>query len=56
MKHEEKVAVVTGVTTGLVAAGIAAMLGTPFALVAAAMGTYKVTKGAYDRAKFNSKS
>lgn len=56
MKHEEKVAVATGLTTGLVTGGIAAILGTPVALAIAAWGTYKITKGVYDNAKLNSKS
>lgn len=55
MKHEEKVAIVTGTTTALITGGIAVMLGTPVALATAAWGTYKITKSVYDNAKLNSK-
>ncbi len=56
MKHEEKVALVTGVATGLIAGGIAAMIGTPIALATAVFGTYKITTGVYQAEKFKSKS
>jgi len=56
MKHEEKVAFVTGVATGLIAGGIAAMIGTPIALATAVFGTYKITTGVYQAEKFKSKS
>jgi len=56
MKHEEKVALVTGVATGLIAGGIAAMIGTPIALATAVFGTYKITTGVYQAKKFKSKS
>lgn len=56
MKHEEKVALVTGVATGLITGGIAAMIGTPVALVTAVWGTYKITNGVYQAEKFKSKS
>ena len=56
MKHEEKVALVTGVATGLIAGGIAAMIGTPIALATAVFGTYKITIGVYQAEKFKSKS
>ena len=55
MKHEEKVALVTGVATGLVAGGLAAMIGTPVALATAIWGTYKITSGVYQAEKFKSK-
>ena len=56
MKHEEKVAIVTGAATMLITGGIAVMLGTPIALATAAWGTYKITKSAYDNAKLNAKT
>ena len=55
MKHEEKVAVVTGVSTGLLAGGLAAMIGTPVALATAIWGTYKITNSMYQREKLKSK-
>jgi ABC-type phosphate transport system permease subunit len=53
MKHEEKVAIVTGLSVGLVAGGLAAIIGTPVALATAIYGTYKTTKGVYESAKLN---
>lgn len=55
MKHEEKVALVTEVATGLVAGGLAAMIGTPVALATAIWGTYKITSSVYQAEKFKSK-
>lgn len=55
MKHEEKVAVVTGIATGLVAGGLAAMIGTPVALATAIWGTYKITNSVYQAEKFKAK-
>jgi ABC-type phosphate transport system permease subunit len=56
MKHEEKVAVVTGLATGLITGGIAVIVGTPVALATAIWGTYKITTGVYQAEKFKSKS
>jgi ABC-type phosphate transport system permease subunit len=56
MKYEEKVAIVTGVSTGLVTGAIAAMIGTPVALATAVWGTYKITSGVYQAERFKSKS
>lgn len=53
MKPEEKAAIATGLTTGLITGGIAVMLGTPVALATAAWGTWKITKGVYDRTRMN---
>lgn len=55
MKHEEKVAFVTGIATGLIAGGLAAMIGTPVALATAIWGTYKITNGVCQRSKFKTK-
>lgn len=55
MKREEKVALVTGAATGLVAMGIAAMIGTPIALATAVLGTYKITRSVYQDQKLKSK-
>lgn len=56
MKHEEKVAFVTGIATGLITGGLAAMIGTPVALATAIWGTYKITTSVYQAEKFKSKS
>jgi len=54
MKPEDKAAFATGLTTGLVAGTIAAMLGTPAAMAIAIWGTYRITKGVYESTKYNS--
>jgi hypothetical protein len=56
MKPEDKAAFATGLTTGLVAGGIAAMLGTPAAWAITIWGTYVMAKGAYRSTKYNSTS
>ena len=51
MKHEEKVAIATGAAVLLVAGPIAAMINVPVAFGALALGTYRIAKSAYDKAK-----
>lgn len=51
MKHEEKVATATGLGFGLLAFGFAAIVANPVVLGAAAVGTYRMAKMAYDKAK-----
>lgn len=51
MKHEEKVATATGLGFGLLAFGFAAIVANPVVLGAAAIGTYRMAKLAYDKAK-----
>jgi len=54
MKPEDKAAFATGLTTGLVAGAIAAMLGTPVAMAITIWGTYIMAKGIYKSTKYNS--
>lgn len=51
MKPEEKAAVVTGASFGLLALGFAAIVANPVVLGAAAIGTYRMAKLAYDKTK-----
>jgi hypothetical protein len=51
MKHEEKVAVATGAAVMLIAGPIAAMINTPVIFGTLALGTYKIAKAAYEKAK-----
>jgi hypothetical protein len=54
MKSEDKAAFATGLTTGLVAGTIAAMLGTPAGWAITIWGTYLMAKGVYKSTKYNS--
>jgi hypothetical protein len=51
MKPEQKAAVKVGGTTALVTAGIALLLPSPAAWAAVIYGSYRMAKGAYQRAK-----
>jgi hypothetical protein len=51
MKHEEKVAVATGAAVLLIAGPIVAMINTPVVFGTLALGTYKIAKAAYEKAK-----
>ncbi|MFZ9069204.1 MAG: hypothetical protein ACO23R_17675 [bacterium] len=51
MKHEEKVGLATGAAVLLIAGPIAAMIGTPVTFGVLALGTYKLAKAAYEKAK-----
>lgn len=51
MKPEQKAAVKVGGTTALVTAGIAFLLPSPAAWAAVIYGSYRMAKGAYQRAK-----
>jgi hypothetical protein len=51
MKHEEKVAVATGAAVMLIAGPIAAMINTPVIFGTLALGTYKIAKAAYEKAR-----
>ena len=51
MKHEEKVALAAGAAVMLIAGPIAAMINTPVIFGTLALGTYKIAKAAYEKAK-----
>ena len=51
MKPEEKAAVKTGATTALITTAVALLLPSPAAWAAAIYGTYRMAKGAYQKAK-----
>jgi len=51
MKPEEKAAIKAGATTALVTTAIAFLLPSPAAWAAALYGSYRMAKGAYQKAK-----
>ena len=51
MKSEEKAAIATAGTFGLIGAGVLAVVGNPVAWGALAYATYRIAKGAYANAK-----
>jgi len=51
MKPEEKAAIKAGATTALVTTAIALLLPSPAAWAAALYGSYRMAKGAYQKAK-----
>lgn len=54
MKHEEKVAIATGAAVLLIDGPLVAMLGTPVTFGVLAIGAYRLSKAAYEKAKPNS--
>jgi hypothetical protein len=55
MKAEEKTAIVTAGTFGVVGAGILAIVGNPVAWGALAYATYRIAKSAHAKAQASSK-
>jgi len=51
MKPEEKAAVKAGATTALITTAVALLLPSPAAWAAALYGSYRMAKGAYQKAK-----
>ena len=51
MKPEKKAAIKAGGTTALVAGALALLLPSPAALAAVIYGSYRMAKGAYEKAK-----
>jgi len=51
MKDEEKAAIKVGGTTALVTAAVALLLPSPAAWAAVIYGSYRMAKGAYQKAK-----